>query len=329
MNLSELVQKFSTEIQATEFLEKTLWPDGPVCPHCGLVNEAYRLAPNRGTKTHVRPGVWKCRGCHKQFTVKVGTIFEGSHIPLHKWLLVIHLLCSSKKGMSSHQIHRQIGITYKSAWFMTHRIRYAMKQEGFHALLKGTVEVDETYVGGKLRTGPLATKPGERPKDRLAVTANKAPVVSLVERGGKVRSMAIANVTAANLKQVLADNVEQTAHVMTDEALAYQFVATAYARHSAVNHSEKEYSRLEADGTRVSTNMVESFFSLLKRGVYGSFHHISLQHLHRYLSEFDFRYNARGIDDGERRQLALKGVVGKRLTYYPSKTEGETDSVLD
>src|SRR5438552_15614877 len=131
MNLSELAQKFSTEDQAREFLEKTLWPDGPICPHCGLVGEAYLLVPKPGAKTHARPGVWKCSGCRKQFTIKVGTIFEDSHIPLHKWLLVIHLLCASKEGMSSHQIHRQIGITYRSAWFMTHRIRYAMKQEGF------------------------------------------------------------------------------------------------------------------------------------------------------------------------------------------------------
>jgi transposase-like protein len=154
MNLIELAKQFSTEESGREFLEKTLWPDGPVCPHCGLVGEAYRLAPKPGKKTHVRPGVWKCKDCRKQFTVKVGTIFEDSHIPLHKWLMAMHLMNASKKGMSSHQLHRMLGITYKSAWFMTHRIRWAMRQESFDAPLSGIVEVDETFVGGKLRTGP-------------------------------------------------------------------------------------------------------------------------------------------------------------------------------
>jgi transposase-like protein len=322
MNLADLVKQFSTEESAISFLEKTLWLDGPICPHCGLVGEAFRLQSKPTSKNKMRPGVWKCKSCRKQFTVKVGTIFEDSHIPLHKWLLVIHLLCSSKKGMSSHQIHRQIGVTYKSAWFMTHRIRHAMKQGPFQDFLKGTVEVDETFVGGKARIGPQADKPGERPKDRPSVTANKAPVVSLVERGGKVRSVHVANVTAANLKEVIHDNVEPTAHVMTDENLVYKFLGKEYARHSTVNHQDREYSRQDPDGTVASTNTVEGFFSILKRGVYGSFHHISKQHLHRYLSEFDFRYNARDVDDGERRQLAIKSAVGKRLTYYPPKGGG-------
>jgi transposase-like protein len=208
MNLADLVKQFSAEESAISFLEKTLWPDGPICPHCGFVGEAFRLQSKPTSKNKMRLGVWKCSGCRKQFTVKVGTIFEDSHIPLHKWLLVIHLLCASKKGMSSHQIHRQIGVTYKSAWFMTHRIRHAMKQGPFQDLLKGTVEVDETFVGGKARIGRHADKPGERPKDRPSVTANKSPVVSLVERGGKVRSVQVANVTAANLKEVIRDNVE-------------------------------------------------------------------------------------------------------------------------
>ena len=218
MNLADLVQQFSTEDKARELLEKTLWPDGPICPHCGLIGEVYRLKAKPGSKRPVRPGVWKCKGCRKQFTVKIGTIFEDSHIPLHKWLLAINLLCASKKGMSSHQIHRQLGITYKSAWFMTHRIRYAMQQEPFQKLLKGTGEIDETYVGGKLRVGPHAHKPGERPQDWKRAIDNKALVVALVERGGKVRSMHIANVTAANLKEVIRQNVDPAARVMTDEA---------------------------------------------------------------------------------------------------------------
>jgi transposase-like protein len=170
--------------------------------------------------------------------------------------------------------------------------------------------------------------PGERPKDRPSGTANKAPVVSLVERGGKVRSVHIANVTAANLKEVVRENVDTEAHVNTDESGVYDFVGKEFARHSTVNHSEKEYARVEPDGVVATTNTVEGFFSLLKRGVYGSFHHISKQHLHRYLSEFDFRYNARDVDDGERRQLVIKAVVGKRLTYYPAKG-AQTDSVIN
>ncbi|HEV2498273.1 MAG TPA: IS1595 family transposase [Terriglobia bacterium] len=319
MNLAELTQRFSTEEQAIDFLEKALWPEGPVCPHCGLIDEAFRLQSKGASKNKMRPGVWKCKGCRLKFTVKIGTIFEDSHIPLRKWLLAIHLLCASKKGMSSHQIHRQLGITYKSAWFMTHRIRHAMSQPSFDGPLGGIVEVDETYIGGKLRTGPQAVITGERPKDWLAGTSNKAPVVSLVERGGKVRSIHVANVTAANLKEVIRQNVEPTAHVMTDESCVYDFVGKQYARHSTVNHSEKEYARTESDGIMASTNTVEGFFSLLKRGVYGSFHRISKEHLHRYLSEFDFRYNSRDVTDGERRQLAIKAMAGKRLTYYPAK----------
>ncbi|MGH2639779.1 MAG: IS1595 family transposase, partial [Rhabdochlamydiaceae bacterium] len=177
-------------------------------------------------------------------------------------------------------------------------------------------------------TGAHAMKPGERPQDRKASTDNKAPVVALVERGGKVRSMHIANVTGANLKQALKENIDPSAHIMTDEAPHYKFVSKQYNRHSTINHREYEYSRLEADGILASVNTVEGFFSLLKRGVYGSFHHVSKQHLQSYLSEFDFRYNARKMDDGERRQLAIKGARGKRLTYYPVKG-GETNSVLN
>jgi transposase-like protein len=275
MNLIDLAQKFNTEAEVRGFLERKRWPNGAVCPHCGVEGESYRLTPKAGSKRPVRPGVWKCGGCRKQFTVRVGTIFEDSHIPLHKWTLGIHLMVFSKKGMSAHQIHRLLGIGYQAAWFMCHRIRYAMTQEPLSSKLSGTVEIDETYVGGKLRVGPLAVKPGERPQDRRAGVANKAPVVSLVERNGKVRSMHVANVTAANLKQVIREHVEPTAHVMTDEAGVYDFVGKEFARHSTVNHREKEYSRREADGTHVTTNTVEGYFSLLKRGVYGTFHHIS------------------------------------------------------
>lgn len=208
-------------------------------------------------------------------------------------------------GHASHSMTVFVPAHYPLFW--------AMRETGNAALMSGTVEIDETYVGGRLRSGSQSVEPGKRPHDILRPIANKAPVVSLVERSGKVRSFHVANVTAANLKQVIRENVEPTAHLMTDGSGVY---------------AAKEYSRREADGTHVTTNTVEGFFSLLKRGVYGSFHHVSKRHLHRYLSEFDFRYNARDVDDGERRQLAIKGVIGKRLTYYPVKGD-ETASVLN
>lgn len=315
MNLNDLSQHFSSEDAAREFLERTLWPDGPVCPHCGLVGEAYRLTPKAGAKTHVRPGVWKCSGCRKQFTVRVGTIFEDSHIPLHKWLTAIHLICASKKGMSAHQLHRMLGIGYQAAWFMAHRIRYAMKHLSFSAPLSGTVEVDETYVGGKLRVGSQAVKPGERPKDRLAGVANKTAVVALVERQGKVRSFPVERVTAATLKPILKECIAQDARLNTDENAVYNFARDHFAGHDIVNHNRKEYSRVEADGRLTTTNTVEGFFSLLKRGVYGTFHHVGKHHLHRYCAEFDFRYNHREVEDGERTVSAIKGSAGKRLMY--------------
>lgn len=316
MNLAELVEKFSTEDKARKFLEETLWPNGPVCPHCNSVNESFRLEPKAGSKTHVRPGVWKCRKCRKQYTVRVGTIFEDSHIPLYKWLLAIHLLCASKKGMSSHQIHRQLGITYKAAWFMTHRIRFAMQQGPFLELLNGTVEVDETYIGPKTRG--LGVYEGKQ---------RKAPVVSLVEREGNVRSFHVADITAKTLKPILKEHISQQANLMTDDFTTYAALGKDFASHDVINHSGRSYSRYDG-GKWISTNTVEGFFSIIKRGVYGSFHHISRQHLSRYLNEFDFRYNSRDVTDGERRQLAIKGMMGKRLTYYPAK-RGETNSVLN
>jgi transposase-like protein len=309
MNLIDLAQKFNTEAEAREFLERKRWPNGAVCPHCGVEGESYRLMPKAGSKKPVRAGVWKCGGCRKQFTVRVGTIFEDSHIPLHKWTLAIHLMVSSKKGMSAHQFHRMLGIGYQAAWFMCHRIRYAMTQEPLSSKLakfNGPVEMDETYVGGKkIGQGVYAGK------------QNKAPVVSLVERHGKVRSFHVANVTAANLKPIIEENINAGARLNTDDAAVYDAAVPEGMRHDVVNHSAREYSRRE-NGMLITTNTVEGYFSLLKRGVYGTFHHVSKAHLHRYLSEFDFRYNARDIDDGERAVLAIKGTAGKRLMYRDS-----------
>jgi len=313
MDLDNLADHFSSEDKAREYLEMLLWTDGPICPHCGLVGKAYKLNPQEGGKSHVRPGVWKCGVCRKQFTVKVGTIFEDSHIPIHKWLQAIHLVCASKKGISAHQLHRMLGVTYKSAWFMAHRIRYAMTEMGILPKLQGTVEIDETYVGGKTKG-----KGVQAGKDA------KVPVVSLVERKGRVRSFQMERVTAKNLKPVIKETLHESSDVMTDDAMIYPFVLSKGVNsHRVVNHGANEYARRE-DGLVVHTNTIEGFFSLLKRGIIGTFHHVSRIHLHRYLHEFDFRYNDRKITDAERTEHAIKSVVGKRLRYYGTTKEGET-----
>src|SRR5580698_1094947 len=205
INLIELAQHFSNEDAAREYVEKLRWPDGPVCPHCGLIGNAYRLKPQDSKKgKHVRPGVWKCGGCREQFTVTVGTIFEDSHIPLSKWLLAYHLLCASKKGMSAHQLHRMLKVTYRSAWFMAHRIRYTMAQEPLSSKLEGVIEIDETYVGGRLRKRPYGSqKMGDHRKDRRDPVANKASVVSVLQRGGRVQSLHVKRVTIENLKPIV------------------------------------------------------------------------------------------------------------------------------
>ena len=317
MNLVDNAKHFHDADAAREYLEKQRWPDGPMCPHCGVEGEAYRLKPTGKGKTHVRKGVWKCAGCRREFTVTIGTIFEDSHIPLHKWLLAYHLLCSSKKGMSAHQLHRMLGITYRSAWFMAHRIRYTMSQEPLSSRLGGIVEVDETYVGGKMRTVSQVTKPGERPQDRISGTANKAAVVSVLQRGGRVQSRHVEHVTAKNLKPIINQMVAEDAHLMTDSSTVLKS-AGSQRRHSQVNHNAYEYARREK-GVLITTNSVEGYFSILKRGINGVYHHVGKQHLHRYLSEFDFRYNARKVNDGERSLLAAKGADGKRLMLRDSK----------
>jgi transposase-like protein len=309
VNLAELAAHFSDPEKAAEFLESIRWPDGVVCPKCGESGrEPYRL------KGQTRR-LWKCRACRKQFTVTVGTIFEASHISLDKWLLAFYLLCSSKKGMSAHQLHRMLGITYKSAWFMAHRIRYAMEQPPFQTRLTGTVEVDETYVGGKIRRSnrkqytPLdPTQPDTRFR-KTGRGTEKTPVVALVERGGIVRSERIANVTADKLKGVIRKHVDPSATLMTDAFPSYRGLDQEYADHFTVNHLD-EYVRGE-----IHTNTVENFFSILKRGINGVYHHVSEEHLPRYLAEFDFRYNARKMTDSERTVAALMGAEGKRLTY--------------
>lgn len=321
---------FQDADKAREFLEAKRWPEGPACPHCGVVGEAYKInadLENKKAKTHARKGLYKCAGCGEQFTVTVGTIMEDSHIPLHKWLLAFHLLCASKKGMSAHQLHRMLGITYKSAWFLAHRIRYAMTQEPLSSKLDGIVEIDEAYIGGKRRVrnnptnGPDVATIGKRVfSKRVRNTKgvdpfdNKAPVVSLVQRGGKVRSIHMPRVTQENLRPVLNEYLAEGVHVMTDSSA---MVKLDGVKHDKVNHTAKEYVRYE-NGVCITTNTVEGYFSILKRGIDGVYHHVGKQHLNRYLSEFDFRYNNRTVSDSERTEKAVRSSEGKRLKYRDS-----------
>lgn len=289
-------EHFHDKDKAREYLEQMRWLNGAVCPHCGSM-EAYKLEAKPDSTKPVRKGVYKCKGCRRQFTVTVGTIFEGSHIPLHKWLMAIHLLCSSKKGMSAHQFHRMLGLTYKTAWFMAHRIRYAMTQPPLVDKLRGVVEADETYVGGKAH--------GKRGRG----AGNKTPVFALVERNGRVRSFKVDRVTAKNLKAKIREHVDEDSTIMTDEFLAYKGLSKEF-RHYTVNHGIGEYVNGDAHA-----NTAEGFFSILKRGINGVYHHVSPQHLDRYLAEFDFRYDNRKVEDVVRASLALKQTKGKRLMF--------------
>lgn len=288
---------FYDEVRARNFLERIIWPDGPVCPHCGGMEKAYRI---RGKGA--RNGLWMCGHCRKQFTVTVGTLFESSHIPLHKWLMAVYLMCSSKKGISSHQLHRMLGITYKSAWFMTHRIREAMKDPFFVKLLGGfgkIVEADETFWGNM----------NKKPKGARGYQ-HKMKVFSLVERNGDVRSFQVPAVTGKTLKPILREQLRRDTHVITDEMGAYKDLDLEFQQHSVVCHIKGEYAR-----GYIHTNTIESYFSVLKRGLTGVYQHVGENHLRRYIGEFDFRYNNRKVSDVDRTINALRGIVGKRLYY--------------
>lgn len=289
-NLITLASYFDDEDKAYQFIERLRWPNGPVCPHCDS-EKVYRLNVN-GTSRKVL----KCALCRKQFSITVGTIFERSHIPLNKWLAAIYMMSSSKKGISAHQLHRSLELDYKSAWFMCHRIRYAMTQPPLVGKLGGIVEADETYVGPKHVRG----KPGRG-------AGKKVPVLALIERGGRARSFKVDDVRGKTLKGLIRRNVEDMAHIMTDSFHSYQGLDEDFAKHDVVDHG-KEYVR-----GIIHTNFAESFFSLLKRGILGTFHHVSERHLPRYLSEFDFRWSHRKLSDGERTIQAIKSIEGKRL----------------
>ena len=300
---------FHDEAAAFEHLESVLWPHGPVCPHCGSLNaKHYDLRKTR-------MGLRKCceKGCRKQFTVKVGTVFESAHLPLNKMLQAVYLMSASKKGVSSHQLHRVLQVTYKAAWFLSHRIREALR-DGSLAPMGGSgsiVEIDETFIG---------RKPGV--EARPGWVHHKHAVLTLVERGGAVRSFHIDSATKENIVPIVNANLDRESHLMTDEARRYEAIGKEFASHGVVDHSREEYGYTDRKtGRKVNTNTVEGYYSIFKRGMKGVYQHCSEKHLHRYLAEFDFRYSNRsalGVEDEERAGKALVGIVGKRLTYQQS-----------
>jgi len=296
---------FQDADKARERLEAIRWPNGAVCPHCGNCDpDAIKALQG---KAH-RKGVYQCAECRQQFTVTVGTVFERSKVPLSKWLLATYLLSSSKKGMSSHQLHRMLGVTYKTAWFMTHRIREAMATKGgVMGGPGGVIEADETYFGNT-DVQPTARTSGQPFLKRKP--SRKRAVVSLVERGGNVRSFHVKHATAEAVREILVRNASRESRLHTDESRLYTETGKEFAAHETINHSAKEYARGD-----IHSNTVEGFFSIFKRGMKGIYQHCGEAHLQRYLNEFDFRYNARKISDVERSERALSQIGGKRLTY--------------
>lgn len=290
----------ANEAAAVEFMEKLRWGDLPCCPLCASV-AVYQM---QDSKTGQRQANyrWRCRDCKQQYTVRKGTVFEDSRIELRHWCFAFWRASTSKKGVSALEIHRQTGLSYKSSLFMLHRIRFAMA-DSVVGPLSGQVEVDETYVGGKPRNKGPHNKRGHGTK--------KQPVMALVERGGKVKTKPIADTTAKTLKQFIRDNVDRSATILSDENSAYTGIGAEFdGGHHTVAHSKREYVRGE-----VHSNTVEGFFSLVKRALYGVYHNVSKEHLHRYMSEFEFRYNNRHLDDGDRTNAAIKAAEGKRLMY--------------
>jgi transposase-like protein len=287
---------YHNEDAAFAFVERHVWPEGPVCPHCGGVE---RISKMQGAAT--RKGLYKCYQCRRQFTVRIGTIFESSHVPLHIWLQAVFFVAGSKKGVSSNQLHRTLGVTLKTAWFMSHRIREAMR-DGEFAPFGGVVEADETYIGRQ--------KGKQTPRGGVQ---HKMKVLSLVERGGRARSVVVDKVDIGTILPILRENIVAESHVMTDDHGVYRNIRTVFAAHSVVRHQVGEYVVGEAH-----TNTIEGFFSIFKRGMRGVYQFCSEKHLHRYLAEFDFRYSNRealGCNDEARAARLLSGIVGKRLTY--------------
>ncbi len=301
MNAAKLAPLFANEDKAIEFVESLMWPDGPICPHCGGMEKAYKIKANPEKK--VRHGLWKCGHCREQFTVRIGSIFESSKIPMKTWLLIISQMCSAKKGVSASQIQRMTGLSYKAAWFACHRIREAMKQEPLLGKLGsggGIVEADETYIGGKARNN---RHKGRKPP-------KKAIVLTLVERDGQARTFKIPNTRKGTLQTIIKPVVDRSAVIMTDENPSYEGLDDHFHAHHAVNHSETFVRAVI-----IHTNFAESYHSLLKRSIIGTHHHISVKHMSRYLREREFHWNRRKASDGERTVDAIRGAAGKRLMY--------------
>lgn len=302
LTLMEVMRRFSTEEAARIYMEALRWPKGPVCPHCGNTERISRIAPNPDAK--VRPGLCRCGKCLQQFTVTVGTVLEDSHIPINKWMVVFYMMCASKTQISALQIQRHLEIgSYRTAWFMCHRVRYALQDvlTPKHKL-NGTVEADETYIGGKARG-----------KGRGYV-GNKTPVVALVERNGRIRSQVVPKVTGEELDRMLNAYVSKRAVLNTDESPVYTESGKRFAAHDTVNHSIEEYSRQDRKtGRHVTTNTAEGYFGNTKRSLDGTHHHVSAQHLPLYLAELDYKYNTRKTTDGERTKGAVMRISGKRL----------------
>jgi transposase-like protein len=297
--INQIPAACSDEKLAVEFMEKQRWANGCYCPSCASVN-VYQMMDIRTAERQINYR-WRCRDCAKQYTVRTGTVFEDSKIPLKFWCFAFWRASTSKKGVSALEIHRQTGLSYKSALFMLNRIRYAMA-DSVTDPLKGDVEVDETYVGGK---------PRYKGQSKRGRGTNKQPVVALVERQGSVKTKPVANVTGKTLKKIITDNVCPTSRIITDENPSYNGIGAQYkGGHESVCHSAKEYVRGD-----IHSNTVESFFALVKRGLNGIYHAVSKEHLHRYLSEFEFRYNHRELEDGERTIKAIQASEGKRLLY--------------
>src|SRR3984957_97320 len=302
---------FTDETKAREWLEARVWPNGPVCPHCGATGDDVTALNG---KAH-RPGLYQCSQCREQFTVTVKTVFERSKIPLSKWLAALFLLTASKKGISAHQIHRSLGISYKSSWFMMHRLREAMRSGGLLPPIGGTdktVEADETYFH-TIPKAELLPKTGKRGRRAGVRRPGHRAVLALVERGGKARTFHIANADQNTVSKIMRENVARETRIHTDESNIYNIVPWHFEKHETIKHSDKEYVRGD-----VTTNSVEGYFSIFKRGMNVIYQHCGENHLHRYLAEYDFRYNHRialGFDDGERMTLAVSKAGGKRLTY--------------
>jgi transposase-like protein len=305
--VAKLPRACMDETAAVEFFEEQRWGKDPRCAHCDS-REIYQMRDRKSGERNKR-FLWRCRSCNKQFTVRVNSVYEDSPIPMRCWAYAFWKACSSKKGVSALQIKRETGVTYKSALFLMHRIRFALAEDyRAQPKLSGTVEADETYVGGK----PRNKQKGKGPVKGWLQT-RKTPVVSLVQRDGNIRSFVTTDVTSNNLARILRENIAADAHLMTDSSVVYRshVIRSPFAKHDMTNHRAGEYARPGG----IHSNTVESAFSLLKRGIYGTFHNVSRKHLHRYIAEFDFRWNNRKVDDGERTARAIRQAQGKRLRY--------------